>query len=403
MASWAEAQDISSFSKEDQQMIAKIAMTKSGDYIVVGAYNNYQQAKDYREEIKAYGFDGEVGFSVRYNLFYVYQNGKKDVEKNYARVDDLRNTDEFFDAWLYRLTEDEAIDNYEAAVEASEDGNPEVEPVEVKPAVRDEIEITDEEEHIQEVFDPTIKRWEEKKYNEYRLYLDVRDASTDEPIKGIVEAIDPRVHRLLHNLKSHKTQFLGINKRTQQKVEFETDIFGYRRKLRIIDLSNPETEETQDFVRVSGDSIIIRFDLEAHRAGDRFTMYKVFFHPDAAVMKPESDYELNQLLELLHVNPDYRVRLIGHTNGDGMGKIIKVREDDDQFFKITDNNVKGWGSAKKLSEERAALIKRWLVSHDIDPNRVEVDGMGGKMMLYEEDDMVRAIKNVRVEVEILAN
>jgi outer membrane protein OmpA-like peptidoglycan-associated protein len=246
-----------------------------------------------------------------------------------------------------------------------------------------------------------LMRWDSEVYNEYKLFINVTDRGNGKPLNGIVEAIDPQVHRLLHNLKSNKLQYLGVNKRTEQIVRFETDIFGYRRKLNDINLEEPVADSTAHFVHVEGDTVFINFELTKHRKGDIFTMYKVFFYPDAAVMKPTSTYELNKLLGMLKSNDNYRIRLIGHTNGNGPGKIIKLTEDDTNFFQITDQNQTGFGSAKKLSEERAVTIKRWLETQGISGDRMEIKGMGGKMMLYDEDDLVRAKKNVRVEIEIL--
>jgi outer membrane protein OmpA-like peptidoglycan-associated protein len=363
--------------------------------------------------------------------------GQDDPEANRSKVFELRETSDFYDAWLYRrraganpnrqqqneimreqntLAQTQAEEPIPAAtpieeLEEEADMSDIPEGISVDEAIamatekgmeiRNEQEMTDEEEHLGELDPNEVERWDTDTYNEYILYLDVTDSENGNKLEGIVEAIDPNVHRLLHNLKANKKQYLGVNKRTTQEVRFETDIFGYRRQLLDVNLESPESEAFADQVKQIGDTIKIDFELEPHRKGDIFTMYKVFFYPDAAIMKPTSRYELDKLLGMLKSNDNYHIRLIGHTNGGGVGKIVSLKEDDDNFFTVTDENIETFGSAKKLSEERALTMKRWLMTQGISEDRMEIKGMGGKMMLYEADDAVRAAKNVRVEVEIL--
>ena len=86
------------------------------------------------------------------------------------------------------------------------------------------------------------------------------------------------------------------------------------------------------------------------------TLYNVYFYNDAAIMLPESAFELNNLLQMLQDNPNYRITLHGHTNGNAAGKIIKMGPSKN-FFSLTDDVKNGIGSAKDLSRERAQVIK----------------------------------------------
>ncbi|MDX1627575.1 MAG: OmpA family protein, partial [Fulvivirga sp.] len=89
----------------------------------------------------------------------------------------------------------------------------------------------------------------------------------------------------------------------------------------------------------------------------------------------------------------------GHTNGNRPGKIISMGKSD-KFFALTEENKEGFGSAKKLSKERAEIVKAYLVEQGIDPDRMETKGWGGKRMIHEKLGH-RARHNVRVEIEIL--
>jgi outer membrane protein OmpA-like peptidoglycan-associated protein len=124
----------------------------------------------------------------------------------------------------------------------------------------------------------------------------------------------------------------------------------------------------------------------------------VFFYNDAAVMLPESKFELNSLLQMMQENPAYKIRLHGHTNGNYHGKIIVMGETKN-FFSLT-GSKNTQGSAKDLSQARAEIIKDYLVSNGIEAGRIEVKAWGGKRPIYDKHS-ANAKRNVRVEVEIL--
>jgi outer membrane protein OmpA-like peptidoglycan-associated protein len=116
------------------------------------------------------------------------------------------------------------------------------------------------------------------------------------------------------------------------------------------------------------------------------------------MMMPESKYELGLLLEMLNDNPNYRIMLHGHTNGNYHGRILTVGTEGDLFS--INGAVSTVGSAKDLSRQRAETIKRWLVENGISGERIEIKAWGGKRPIYDKHS-VNARKNVRVEVEVL--
>jgi outer membrane protein OmpA-like peptidoglycan-associated protein len=89
----------------------------------------------------------------------------------------------------------------------------------------------------------------------------------------------------------------------------------------------------------------------------------------------------------------------GHTNGNASGALVTLGGSTN-YFGLSDKNNRGFGSAKDLSEERAKLIRDFLVSKGVDPGRMTVKAWGGKRMLYDRDTP-NAESNVRVEIEIL--
>jgi outer membrane protein OmpA-like peptidoglycan-associated protein len=79
---------------------------------------------------------------------------------------------------------------------------------------------------------------------------------------------------------------------------------------------------------------------------------------------------------------------------------VTLRAGDESYFELSTNNEEGFGSAKKLSEERANAIARWLKDHGIAETRIAVKGWGGKKMLHPSNSKL-ASKNARVVVEIV--
>jgi outer membrane protein OmpA-like peptidoglycan-associated protein len=144
--------------------------------------------------------------------------------------------------------------------------------------------------------------------------------------------------------------------------------------------------------------VSVPFELVRLQKGDIAVMYNVYFFKDAAVMRPESRFEVNSLLEMLKENPKYRIRIHGHTNGGSHGKIISMGEGKN-FFSLTGSR-EGFGSAKKLSEERARVIHTYLTENGIAAHRTHVKAWGGKRPIQDKHS-TRASENVRVEIEIL--
>ena len=117
-------------------------------------------------------------------------------------------------------------------------------------------------------------------------------------------------------------------------------------------------------------------------------------------MKESSKAQLMELLAMMNENPNLKIRLHGHTNGNSRGEYYRLIENDTVFFALNRQHEKTSGSAKQLSFDRANTIKRYLVHHGVSEARVEVKGWGGRKMIY--DKMSKAnIRNIRVEVEVI--
>lgn len=137
------------------------------------------------------------------------------------------------------------------------------------------------------------------------------------------------------------------------------------------------------------------------KKGDTETLDYIFFYRDAAVLRPESKYEVDRLVQIMKSHPNEKIRIHGHTNGNDKGKIIKMKPKSAEFFSL-DGTVEDYGSAEKLSELRAAAIRDYLITNGISSKRMSIKAWGGKKPLFAVDDD-KAEANVRVEIEVLSN
>jgi outer membrane protein OmpA-like peptidoglycan-associated protein len=227
------------------------------------------------------------------------------------------------------------------------------------------------------------------------LFFKLFRASNKAVVEGDVDAIDTEKSRRMATYKGNSPVKVIMPAGKSKQISFVCEVFGYRKLQKEFDPNNPSEELSLD----ANGNLVMPFELIRLQKGDIAIMYNVFFFKDAAVMRPESRYEVNNLLELLNENPSYKIKIHGHTNGNSNGKILSM-DKSGNFFSLT-NTRTGFGSAKKLSEERALLMREYLISNNIEPDRMQIKAWGGNRPIHDKN-AVRAQENVRVEIEILS-
>jgi outer membrane protein OmpA-like peptidoglycan-associated protein len=214
-------------------------------------------------------------------------------------------------------------------------------------------------------------------------------------IDGEVDAIDFEKSRKMATYQGNSSVKVMMPSGKTKQISFLCEVFGYRKLQREFDPAVP----AEDLYLDDKGNLVVPFELARLQKGDIAIMYNVFFFKDAAVMRPESRYEVNNLLELLVENPTYRIRIHGHTNGNASGKIIRMNKEGN-YYSLSETK-QGFGSAKELSEERAIVMRDFLVNSGISAERMEVKAWGGRKPIHDKNS-VRANENVRVEIEILS-
>jgi OmpA-OmpF porin, OOP family len=105
---------------------------------------------------------------------------------------------------------------------------------------------------------------------------------------------------------------------------------------------------------------------------------KIVFHTASAVLRPESERVLRDLLTYLNANPDItRVRLEGHTDS-------RATEEYNE----------------KLAERRAIAVADWLVDHGLDHDRILAVAFGELRPLWPNTNALAMQENRRTEFHV---
>ncbi len=112
--------------------------------------------------------------------------------------------------------------------------------------------------------------------------------------------------------------------------------------------------------------------------GATVKLESVLFDRGTADMLPGSEENLNEVVEFMKDNPNVTIEVSGHTDNQGRADLNLL-----------------------LSKDRAASVKKYLVSNGIDTARVEDKGYGGTKPIASNAIEEERMKNRRVEFTIL--
>lgn len=374
-----------------------------GYYVVVGAYAKSREniAQNYVETLRLKGRKAMYGFNSSRNLYFVYLKYFDTLKEALHDMKDTRKEGEFTDAWV-RVVSGDIVPPIPPAARVEQPGPATEKAVTDKPVLpvaespvlqpaspQPEIVVTD---------NPPIVQHAVMTLGNTEVFLSLYNARNNRIVDGQVSVVDTDRARLITAVKGNEYLVLPDPKSKSGQLTLICDAFGYRKIQQEINYPLPLADTVKPYIDLMGTTLVINFDLVRYQKGDIGTLYNVYFYNDAALMLPESKFELSSLLQLMNENSRYKIRLHGHTNGNYTGKILTVGPEKN-FFSL-DNAKQGVGSAKDLSRNRAEVIREYLISNGIDASRMEVKAWGGKRPLYDKNS-ANAKRNVRVEVEIL--
>ncbi len=112
--------------------------------------------------------------------------------------------------------------------------------------------------------------------------------------------------------------------------------------------------------------------------GSSLILEKIIFKNGNSDLLSSSITELNKLLDYLNKNPTIKIEISGHTDNTG----------------TLENN-------KTLSQERADAVKIYLISKNIDKNRLKTIGRADEISVKSNSTKEGKQENRRVEIKIL--
>ena len=129
-------------------------------------------------------------------------------------------------------------------------------------------------------------------------------------------------------------------------------------------------------------SFYLEGDTEIHRTAQplasKLKFESVEFENGKADILPEMYGDLDKIIDFMLDNPDFKVRIAGHTDSDGSSELNLI-----------------------LSQQRAAAIRDYIVQFgNIDEDRVSAVGYGNTRPIVEEQTDEDKKLNRRVEFEI---
>ncbi|MDN5211421.1 OmpA family protein [Fulvivirgaceae bacterium BMA12] len=373
---------------------------KEGHYVVVGAFAKHSNAVNYTEYIINKGYDTNYGVRNDKDYYYVYLYHSNTWEQAVKKTYQVREDVELHDAWVMRVGTNENIRIPEEELQKAHEAIAANHQVDEPDVLEKPEEATEEPAVTEEAASDNSEVKKEKIEGDYILFANTYRSKDKKPLPTNIQLVDNQRAKLIRQIKSNELQGIWDPRNGTSSVKLICGLFGYRKLEHDIKLKEPLTDSTRSFIKIEDGVINIDFKMERLKPGDIAVMYNVYFFNDAAIMRPESKFEVNSLLEMLEENEKMKIKIHGHTNGGKPGRIVKLGKDQKNFFSMSKENIEGFGTAKDLSAERGEAIKRYLIENGINEKRLFVKGWGGKRMLYDRNTP-QAKKNIRVEIEIL--
>lgn len=382
-------------------------------YVVIGAFSKHRNAVRFTAQAsKNLQLKASFELNPARNLYYVYSLVTNDRSQAIAEVNRLRSETELQDAWVYsgslgkamigQVSKDvnpvttQVIENVMIQdSEAAEDAQVTLLKDEPQP-IREEVT---EPVAVPEVRDKTPPVTEEEANAPGKPFIFKLTRMVDKKVisTGEIEVVDTDKAKLIKKVDANVPVKIIDVKNKSGKVTVVAQATGYRKVQREINYNATPADSAISMDEVG--RTVVPFEMVRLKKGDFAILYNVFYFRDAAIIRPESRYEVDALVDMMRENPNCVIRLHGHTNGNHAGKIIYWDETSSDMFSLDGSRV-GYGSAKELSGARAAAIQAYLISQGIDASRCSVVAWGGKKAIHDKLS-ARAQENIRVEIEIV--
>jgi outer membrane protein OmpA-like peptidoglycan-associated protein/tetratricopeptide (TPR) repeat protein len=317
--------------------------------------------------------------SAEYESFFVISPDNKTGYFSSSREDRIGGTD----LYVVNFLEDKpqsVIKHEPIVVETKVEEKPvliasnepviaEIKPEPEKPKEPEPEKIKVPEKKEEEFVDPMLQLQKEMK-NVTVLKGKVIDAANAQPLWAQITLIDNERNTVLAKISSNKeTGDFEIVIPHGGNYGVATELNGYL--FNSINFNLPNFSEYMEL-----DTHIL---MQKAEVGSKAVLKNVFFDSGKADLKTQSLSELENIRELLLINPDLKVQINGHT--DNVGKPAYN---------------------KTLSLKRAQSVVNYLIQHGIVTSRLSAVGYGSERPIVSNDDETQGREiNRRTEIEII--
>jgi len=189
------------------------------------------------------------------------------------------------------------------------------------------------------------------------------------PVIAKLEFYDPSSGERDASVVSDTIGFFSVSLPEPKIYAIEINASGYLYYLDILDYSSEKGDKKlrQDFF------------LRKVEVGTKVVLDHIYFETGKAVLRPESDEALNQVLRFLENNPSMKIEISGHTDNTGSLRINQ-----------------------KLSRERASAVVNYLVGKGIPETMFESRGYADTQPVATNDTSEGRTQNRRVEFKVLS-
>ncbi len=364
-------------------------------YVVVGAYSIEANAQRAMSAAHALNYPAVYGYQAARKLHYVFIRTSYKKEEAFITMKDVRS-EGFTGAWVYH-----GELNYERPHEYAVNTTPipQTHPPVIEPQPSEPTPQTVAETTLEDPPAPTAaeKTTEAKPVPAGKPFIfKLTHSETGNEVSGQIRLQENDRATQFKPFTSNELVYVIPPGNRNGKYFLVCQVIGF--KPFRANFSYKDAEKLNGTTIGPNQEIILPVPLERVKRGDYIEMDEVKFFTNSNIMAPESERELKELVNMMNENPKYQIRLHGHTNGNQGRDIVSLGESMD-LFHTTSSNKKYTGSAKELSELRAAAVKMYLVQNGIDESRINTRGEGGKMMIFDPKTTLASL-NDRVEVEI---
>lgn len=225
---------------------------------------------------------------------------------------------------------------------------------------------------VNPIKDNAIEATVEVKEKSFTVFKGVTiDAITKKPVEASIEITDNGTGKVIETFTTNSAtgKFL-ITLASGKNYGIAVKADGYLFHSENFDIPNGSADNLVNKV----------IELKNIKVGSKIALRNIFFDTGKSVLRPESNAELDRLVQLLKDVPSLKIEISGHTDNTGSASLNE-----------------------QLSQDRADAVVTYLKSKGIAANRLTSEGYGSRQPIADNNTSDGRQQNRRTEFEIKAN